>query len=80
MTASKDGVSSAAFQPRTLSDVELVKLEPGLIQQPGQPPMLQTDIIGVVEAVDPCDIVPGIEQQLAHPRADEPRKPVTRII
>ena len=47
------------------------KRKPGRSRQPGQPPLFQPRVVGVVQIVDADDLVAGVEQQLGDLRGDE---------
>ena len=76
MTAAKGG-SSPAAEKRVSSalrspDVRTRKRKTGQTQEPTQPPILQTNVVGIVEIVDTDDFVSLREQKLGDFRADEP--------
>ena len=60
-------------QSRQVADVELVEPEAWVLKDLVEPPLLEPDVIGVVEVVDPDNEVTGLEEQLGDLAADEAR-------
>jgi hypothetical protein len=60
-------------QSRPVADVELVELKAGMVEDLLEAPLLEPDVIGVVEVVDPDYEVAGMEEQLGDLAADEAR-------
>jgi hypothetical protein len=56
----------------SIGDVHYLEPEPRAGDEAGDPALLQTDVVGVVQVVEPDDGVACVEQQLGHAGSDEP--------
>lgn len=59
------------FKRGVVGDVEAVESEVWVFQKPFQAPFLEADVVGVVEVVNPYDVLTLLEQELTYLPADE---------
>ena len=59
------------FEGRAVGDVDPMEAEVWAALEAGEPPLFQPRIVGVVEIVDPRDLMPRVEEHFSHFRRDE---------
>jgi len=60
-------------QRPAIGDIKTSKLEVRALGEGGKPPVLQADIVGVVEIINPNNRVPLLKRNLDDFRRDKPR-------
>ena len=63
-----------------VSDVKTVELEAGMDLELLKPPLLQPNVVGVVQVIEADDLVPFPEKQLAHLGGDESRRAGRQVL